>query len=124
MVPDGTPVSPLTMPLPPTAVMNVSMMDDTVQAESEVKVIYPVRNSMPAPSSVQQQQADGTEAPTMTPTNHGQMTPQQLLRVAAEQHAAAVAAKENSPKKEQALAALAKATAALVQTQKWSRADP
>ena len=116
-VPSGTiPVSPLTMPLPPTAVMNVSMMDDTVQAESEVKVIYPVRNSMPAPSSVQQQQqADGTEAPTMTPTNHGQMTPQQLLRVAAEQHAAAVAAKENSPKKEQALAALAKATAALVQ---------
>merc|ERR1740130_1276510 len=60
----------------------------------------------------------------MTPTNHGQMTPQQLLRVATEQHAAAVAAKENSPKKEQALAALAKATAALVQTQKWSRADP
>ena len=60
----------------------------------------------------------------MTPTNHGQMTPQQLLHVAAEQHAASVAAKENSPKKEQALAALAKATAALVQTQKWGHADP
>ena len=132
-VPSGTvPVSPLTMPLPPTAIMNMSMINDTIEAEAEVKVIYPVRNSMPAPSSVQQQQQQaaeqqqqqGNEAPAMTATNHGQMTPQQLLRVAAEQHAASVAAKENSPKKEQALAALAKATAALVQTQKWGHADP
>merc|ERR1719424_1775679 len=131
-VPSGTvPVSPLQMPLPPTAIMNMSMMNDTIEAESEVQVIYPVRNRMPAPSSVQQaqqqqqqQQQQGNEAPTMTPTNHGQMTPQQLLHVAAEQHAASVAAKENSPKKEQALAALAKATAALVQTQKWGHADP
>merc|ERR1719424_1205139 len=131
-VPSGTvPVSPLQMPLPPTAIRNMSMMDDTIEDESEVQVIYPVRNRMPAPSSVQQaqqqqQQAQqqGNEAPTMTPTNHGQMTPQQLLHVAAEQHAASVAAKENSPKKEQALAALAKATAALVQTQKWGHADP
>ena len=53
--------------------MNMSMMNDTIQAESEVKVIYPVRSSMPAPSSVQQQQQQqqgneqGNEAPAMTP---------------------------------------------------------
>ena len=65
-------------------------------------MIYPVRSSMPAPSSVQQQQQQqlgseqGNEAPAITPTNHGQMTPQQLLRVAAEQRAASAAAKEST----------------------------
>merc|ERR1719201_2112979 len=56
------------------------------------------------------------------------MSSQQLLRVAAEQRAASAAEEEHSPMKEQALAALAQATAALVQTQKWGQkwghADP
>jgi hypothetical protein len=103
---------------PSQNLLNSTSLDDSIQAESEVKVIYPVRTN-PHPTaaaqqqqgaapSVQQQQADVA----VSPTNHGQMTTKEL---------ALAAQPSTSGRKEQALAALQRATASLVASQSERR---
>ena len=123
-------VSPEEAVMAPAATMsratqlNGTILDDSIQAESEVKVIYPVRTNPhptaatqqqqePVPSVQQQQDNEMVHMP-VTATNHGQMSATQM---AALQHGSPTSEQALAPKKEQALAALARATAALVSSQ-------